>query len=136
MKKVLFALVVGVGLQAFAGVSLLTSTVVIGGDKVYDYSLSRILDRPIREVASALGEVCVLTEHFYYKGGLGYVQVLLLKGGLESGGRTVKEVIPYGPSSAGGHLRVWYMTKRRESVLALLYELSDGSAGFVSFCSL
>ena len=48
MKKVLVALVVGLGLQAFAGVSLLTSTIVIGGDKVYDYSLSRMLDRPIR----------------------------------------------------------------------------------------
>ncbi len=135
MKKVLVALVVGLGLQAFAGVSLLTSTIVIGGDKVYDYSLSRMLDRPIREVASALGEVCVLTEHFYYKGGLGYARVLLLKSGLESGGWTVREVVPYGLSSSG-RLGVWYMTKRRESVLAVLYEFSDGSAGVVSFCSL
>jgi len=135
VKKVLVALVVGLGLQAFAGVSLLTSTIVIGGDKVYDYSLSRMLDRPIREVASALGEVCVLTEHFYYKGGLGYARVLLLKSGLESGGWTVREVVPYGLSSRG-RLGVWYMTKRRESVLAVLYEFSDGSAGVVSFCSL
>jgi hypothetical protein len=135
VKKVLVALVVGLGLQAFAGVSLLTSTIVIGGDKVYDYSLSRMLDRPIREVASALGEVCVLTEHFYYKGGLGYARVLLLKSGLESGGWTVREIVPYGPSSSG-RFGVWYMTKRRESVLAVLYEFSDGSAGVVSFCSL
>jgi hypothetical protein len=86
VKKVLVALVVGLGLQAFAGVSLLASTIVIGGDKVYDYSLSGILDQPIRAAASALGEVCVLTEHFYYEGGLSYTRVLLFKSGLESGG--------------------------------------------------
>jgi RsiW-degrading membrane proteinase PrsW (M82 family) len=135
MKKLLVALAVGLGFQAFAGVSLLTSAIVIGGDRVYDLSLSRALDRPIREVASSLGEVCILTEHFYYRGGLGYARVLLLKSSLESAGWTVEEVIPYGPSSSG-RLGVWYMTKRRESVLALLYEFRDGSAGVVSFCSL
>jgi hypothetical protein len=135
VKKVLVALVVGLGLQAFAGVSLLTSAIVVGGDKVYDYSLSRTLDRPIRQVASALGEVCVLTEHFYYEGGFGYARAALLKSGLESVGWTVWEVIPYGPSSSG-RLGVWYMTKGWESVLAVLYEFSDGSAGVVSFCSL
>ncbi len=136
MKKVLVALAVGLSLQAFAGVSVLTGAIVIGGDKVYDYDLTRALDRAVRQVASTLGEVCVLTEHFYHEGGLSYTRALLLKSSLESGGWTVREIIPYGPSSTGGRLGVWYATKRRQSVLVLLLELSDGSAGVVSFCSL
>jgi hypothetical protein len=136
VKKVLVALAVGLSLQAFAGVSVLTGAIVVGGDRVYDYDLTRVLDRAVRQVASALGEVCVLTEHFYHEGGLSYTRTLLLKSSLESGSWNIREIIPYGPSSTGGRLGVWYATKRRQSVLVLLLELSDGSAGVVSFCSL
>ncbi len=84
----------------------------------------------------ALFKAPILTEHFYHEGGLSYTRALLLKSSLESGSWTVREIIPYGPSSTGGRLGVWYATKRRQSVLVLLLELSDGSAGVVSFCSL
>jgi hypothetical protein len=83
VKKILIALVVGLGLQAFAGVSLLTGAILIGGDKVYDLSLEWTLDRSIRKVASLIGEVCTLTEHFYYEGGLGYARASFVMDGLK-----------------------------------------------------
>jgi hypothetical protein len=135
VKKILIALVVGLGLQAFAGVSLLTGAILIGGDKVYDLSLEWTLDRSIRKVASPIGEVCTLTEHFYYEGGLGYARASFVMDGLKREKWVVKELIPYGPSSSG-RLGVWYIVRGRERVLAVLYEFSDGSGGVVSFCRL
>jgi hypothetical protein len=135
VKKILIALVVGLGLQAFAGVSLLTGAILIGGDKVYDLSLEWTLDRSIRKVASLIGEVCTLTEHFYYEGGLGYARASFVMDGLKREKWVVKELIPYGPSSSG-RLGVWYIVRGRERVLAVLYEFSDGSGGVVSFCRL
>ena len=115
MKKILIALVVVLGLQAFAGVSLLTGAILIGGDKVYDFSLEWTLDRSIRKVASLIGEVCTLTEHFYYEGGLGYARASFVMDGLKREKWVVKELIPYGPSSSG-RLGVWYMVRVRGRV--------------------
>jgi len=135
VKRILIVLVVGLGLQAFAGVSLLTGAILIGGDKVYDFSLERTLDRSIQKVASLIGEVCTLTEHFYYEGGLGYARASFVIDELKRNKWVLKELIPYGPSSSG-RLGVWYMARGRERALAVLYEFSDGSGGVVSFCRL
>jgi hypothetical protein len=135
VKRILIVLVVGLGLQAFAGVSLLTGAILIGGDKVYDFSLEWTLDRSIQKVASLIGEACTLTEHFYYEGGLGYARASFVIDELKRNKWVLKELIPYGPSSSG-RLGVWYMVRGRERVLAVLYEFSDGSGGVVSFCRL
>lgn len=141
MKKILVILVLGLTFQVFAGVSLLTGVILLGGDRVYEPSLQRLLDQNIRKVAGSIGEVCVLTEHFYFKGGLSYAQASFLMDSLERERWIVEELIPYG-SSSGGRFGVWYMVRSgrlslsRESALAVLYELRDGSGGVVSFCQL
>lgn len=40
----------------YAGVSLITSAVVVGGDKVHDYDLESTLDSIIRKMSAGAGE--------------------------------------------------------------------------------
>ena len=140
MKRVLLGLVVGLGVQALAGVSLLTGAVVFGGDRVSDQEVRRVLDDAVRQVARSAGEVCYQTEHFLFPGGLSLVGALLLKSSLESSTWVVEEIRPF--TAWERRLGVWYLARKgasglsRERVLVILFNLSDGSAGFVSFCAL